>query len=73
MSETLETLGIEEMAKIVRKTPKTVSEDVTRRPESLPPRLIIPNSRGVLWRKIDVEQWLADRVQKPIGRPRKYG
>lgn len=66
----LKTLGINEIAAILRKTPKTVREDVSRRPESLPPRLIIPNSRSVVWRMVDVEEWLENRVQKPLGRKR---
>ena len=64
------TLGIDEIATILRKSPKTVREDVSRRPEALPPRLIIPNSRLVVWRMKEVEEWLETRVQKPLGRKR---
>ena len=64
----LKTLGITEIAAILRKSPKTVREDVSRRPEALPPRLVIPNSRSVVWRMVDVEAWLEARVQKPLGR-----
>ncbi len=67
----LDTLGIEELAKILHKTPRTVAEDVSRRPEALPPRLLIPNSRKVIWRAVDVEEWLAGRVQKKLGRTRQ--
>ena len=66
----LQTLGITEIAAILRKSPKTVREDVSRRPEALPPRLIIPNSRLVVWRMKEVEEWLDARVQKPLGRKR---
>jgi len=66
----LQTLGIPELAAILRKTQRTVREDVTRRPEALPPRLLIPNSRLVIWRMKEVEEWLEARVQKPLGRKR---
>lgn len=66
----LKTIGVNEIAIILRKKPTTIREDVTRRPESLPPRLVIPNSRSVVWRVIDVEEWLENRVQKPLGRKR---
>lgn len=67
----LETIGIEEMAKILKMEKDTVAEYVTRKPEALPPRVVLPNCRRVLWRVIDVKDWLADRVQKTAGRPRK--
>ncbi len=66
MSDLTKTVGLEEMAAIVGRKVSTVRGDVTRRPESLPPRLMIPNSRLVRWRLVDVERWLADRAQKHI-------
>lgn len=71
MNAAVKTIRIEELSEILHRSATSIASDVTRRPESLPPRLLIPNSRTVLWRMIDVERWLADRVQKPIGRPRK--
>lgn len=71
MNLSTKTIGIKELAEILHKKPSTIGEDVTRRPHALPPRLNIPGSRLVLWRLVDVEEWLADRVAKPIGRPRR--
>ena len=71
MNAAVKTIRIADLALILHRTERTIAEDVSRRPESLPPRLLIPNSKTVLWRMIDVEKWLEDRVQKPIGRPRK--
>ena len=71
MNAAVKTIRIEELSEILHRSVTSIASDVTRRPESLPPRLLIPNSRTVLWRMIDVERWLEDRVQKPIGRPRK--
>ena len=71
MNAAVKTIRIEELSEILHRSPTSIASDVTRRPESLPPRLLIPNSRTVLWRMIDVESWLEERVQKPTGRPRK--
>jgi predicted DNA-binding transcriptional regulator AlpA len=52
------TVDIDYMAKILHKTRRTLEVDVSRRPESLPPRLNIPGSRKVLWLEEDVFKWL---------------
>jgi len=64
MREELKLLGVEDLATILRRSPKTVRSDVTRRPETLPPRVRVPGGRKVLWRAQDVETWLADRVER---------
>jgi predicted DNA-binding transcriptional regulator AlpA len=51
-------VDIEYMATLLHKTRRTLEVDVTRRPETLPPRLIIPGSRKVLWLESDVFAWL---------------
>lgn len=51
-------LDIDDLAKLLRKTKRTVEVDVTRRPESLPPRFRIPGTRKVLWLESDVYRWL---------------
>jgi len=51
-------LDIACMAKLLHKTRRTLEVDVTRRPETLPPRLNIPGSRKVLWLEADVMKWL---------------
>ena len=50
-------VDIDYMAKLLHKTRSTLEVDVTRRPESLPPRIIIPGSRKVLWLESDVNKW----------------
>ena len=55
-----ETLGIEELARILRKAPETVRVDVSRKPHTLPPRLKIPDSKRVLWLRSDVKNWLRE-------------
>jgi predicted DNA-binding transcriptional regulator AlpA len=67
----LRTLGVPEICKILHKSPDTIYMDVKRRPNSLPPRLVIPGSRTLLWLESDVHEWLVKCRQKQKGRPRE--
>lgn len=62
-SNTLSTLGTAELARLLDKSPTTIQADVHRRPDCLPPRLVIPGSKRLLWLQGSVEQWLHERVQ----------
>lgn len=53
-------LGVEELAPIVQREVRTIKADVSRRPDSLPPRLRIPQSNKLLWLESDVLTWLND-------------
>lgn len=63
----MKTLGPDELAVLLRRTPKTIRSDANRRPHTLPPRLKIPGSRTLLWLEADVVQWLEERRSE--GRP----
>lgn len=52
-------LTIDDLAKILRRSPSTIRCDVTRRPETLPPPVRVPGGRRVLWREEDVQAWIA--------------
>lgn len=54
-------LNVEDIAKLLHRTVRTVRADVTRRPETLPPRLEIEGSRRLLWLESDVAAWLEER------------
>lgn len=54
----MKTLGVDEIAALLHKTPRTIREDARRRPHSLPPRLRIPGSDRMLWLESDVIEWL---------------
>ena len=54
-------LKINDLAKILCKSPVTIRVDVSRRPETLPPRLVMPGSNRVIWAESDVNEWLANR------------
>lgn len=56
--ETLKTLTVEDLSELIGRKASTIRTDVSRRPESLPPRLRIPGSSKVLWLETDVRAWL---------------
>jgi predicted DNA-binding transcriptional regulator AlpA len=58
LHEDAQTIGIAELAKILRRSEHTVRCDVTRRPETLPPRLSIPGTKRVVWLMRDVVAWI---------------
>ena len=71
------TLTVEDLAAVLHKDVATVAADVSRAPERLPPRLVIPGQKKPLWLEDDVVEWLrqcsagaASRVRKPVRRKR---
>lgn len=56
-------VDVEYIAQLFHKTPATVRADLARRPKSLPPRLMIPDTRKLLWLESDVLSWLEDQRQ----------
>ncbi len=65
------TLTIDDLAEVLKRSKKSIYSDVTRNPASLPPRVIIPGSSRLLWRKETVDKWLEEHEAKPVGRKRK--
>jgi hypothetical protein len=53
-------LSAEQLAPIVQRKVCTIKVDAHRRPDSLPPRLRIPQSTKLLWLESDVLRWLND-------------
>lgn len=68
----MKTLGIDEVAELLHKSPRTVREDLRRRPNAIPPTLRIPGSRTTLWLEETVRDWLKSCESKAVGRPRAY-
>ena len=75
----LETLGLTELAQILKKSRRTVQNDLTRAPDRLPPQTRRVG-RQPLWLVDDVKNWLQEPssivipiLQKEVrrGRPRK--
>jgi hypothetical protein len=57
----LKTLGVEELAVLLRRKPDTIRSDARRRPNTLPPRIVIPGTTKLLWLEEDVADWMKDR------------
>lgn len=51
-------IGIKELAEIIQRSPHTIAAEVTKAPHKLPPRLRLPGSRKVLWKRDDVMVWI---------------
>jgi predicted DNA-binding transcriptional regulator AlpA len=55
-------LDLQELARLLRRSPETIKRDLRRNPSAVPPRLTLPGTRLLRWRVIDVERWLEEHV-----------
>ncbi|MBC8748557.1 MULTISPECIES: helix-turn-helix transcriptional regulator [Paraburkholderia] len=55
-------LDIRELGELLGRSPDTIKKDLRRNPLAVPPRLHIPGTRLLRWRRVDVEAWLAELV-----------
>lgn len=67
---TLRTLTVEDLAVLLKRSVTTLKSDVSRRPHTLPPRLVVPGTKGVMWLESDVHEWLESLRAKPAVRRR---
>ena len=56
-------LTLDDLAALLSRSPKTITNDLWRNPAAVPPRMILPNSRMLRWRQEDVERWLEQLVE----------
>ena len=59
----IDTMTIEDVAKLLKRSPSTVATEVSKAPHKLPPRLRLPGSRKILWLRSDVEAWIHEHRQ----------
>jgi hypothetical protein len=57
----LKTLGVEELAILLKRKPDTIRSDARRRPNTLPPRIVIPGTTKMLWLEEDVASWIKNK------------
>ena len=62
-----EVATIEDIARLLRIHVNTARADLSRRPESLPPRMRLPGRRSVRFLKQDVLAWLAASSANGLG------
>ena len=55
-------LTVEQLSTRIHKSVASIRSDATRNPQSLPPICRLPNTKRLLWRVEDVEQWIARYV-----------
>ncbi|MEX3944815.1 helix-turn-helix transcriptional regulator [Paraburkholderia sp. BR10937] len=55
-------LDLHELAELLGRSPETIKKDLRRNPMAVPPRVNIPGTRLLRWRRADVEAWLAGFV-----------
>lgn len=56
-------LSVDDLAILLNRSPKSVKQDASRKPLSLPPRVVMPGCRKLAWRPSTVRAWL-DQLEK---------
>jgi predicted DNA-binding transcriptional regulator AlpA len=56
-------LDLNEIARLLGRSPHTIKSDLRRNPSAVPPRLQLPGTKLLRWRQDDVEAWLASLAQ----------
>jgi hypothetical protein len=57
---TIKTMGVEELSVLLRRAVDTIRSDARRRPDTLPPRIVIPGTTKLLWLEEDVANWMKE-------------
>lgn len=57
-------LAVEQLAQIIHKSPSSIRSDASRNPAALPPICRLPGNKRLLWRREDVQDWLALHVER---------
>lgn len=57
-------LTVQDLSIWLRKSPATIRSDASRQPLSLPPICRLPGTKRLLWREVDVHQWIAIHVKE---------
>lgn len=63
MPEHQPVIGLHDLASLLGRSPETIRKDIHRNPLAVPPRLVIPGTRLLRWRTVDVQEWLRQRVE----------
>lgn len=60
-------IDLSELSALLGRSPETIKKDLKRNRLAVPPRLHIPGTRLLRWRKVDVDNWLASHVEVQSG------
>lgn len=58
--DSLQLLTLDHLASILGRSPETVRKDLIRNPAAVLPRVVVPGTRLLRWRTVDVERWLEE-------------
>ena len=64
-------VGIKYICELLNTTERTIRADIVRRPQYVPPPIIILGITLLLWEKDVIDDWLDKRQIKVKGSPRK--
>lgn len=64
MTEPIKVVGPEYLVPLVHRSVETIKRDAYRSPESLPPRMIIPGSKKLLWLESMVYDWFKELAEQ---------
>ena len=59
-------LDLADLADLLGRSPETIKKDIRRNRLAIPPRLHIPGTRLLRWRRADVDAWLASHVESRV-------
>ena len=59
-------LDLADLADLLGRSPETIKKDIRRNRLAVPPRLHIPGTRLLRWRRVDVDAWLASHVESRV-------
>ena len=60
-------IDLNELSDLLGRSSETIKKDLKRNRLAVPPRLHIPGTRLLRWRKVDVDSWLASHVEVRSG------
>jgi len=63
MIENEEVLDIHELGQLIKRTPRTITTDLVRHPERVPPYFKLPGARKPLWLKRTVNAFLRSHAE----------
>lgn len=55
-------LDIYELAELLGKRPETIRRNLKRRPWAVPPKMHIPETNMLRWKRADVEVWIEEQI-----------
>lgn len=62
----MQILAVEDLARLIHKSPASIRSDASRNPSALPPICRLPGNKRLLFRLEDVSAWIAKHVEGEV-------